>query len=170
MIQAIMLVIEPQLGPNIFRDDIATYCSNSVRIIERFLTRTYSDIASGDPTGIDAAEDTADLVINSAQSLRTAAAARAHQFIVLLPITVNEENRRLVEHVIALEKPAHTSYIVKQFWAVFRVGAVRLGYDTILGESGRFELFRLNQTALAEGVLDAAFPHYLTNRNVISNY
>lgn len=166
MIQAIMLAIMPELGPDIFRDDIATYC-NSVRIIERFLTRTYSDVAVGDATAIDV-DSEGNISDDSSQAIQVAAGTRAHQFIVLLPTTVTEEQRRLVEHIIELEKPAHTSAIVKQFWALFRVEAVRLGYDTILGEGGRFEIFRLNQTALAEGQLSASFPHTLTNRSVLS--
>lgn len=167
MIQAILLAIMPELGPNIFRDDIATYC-NSVRVIETFLTRTYSDVAVGDATVVDDGNtDDVSPDLNSS-SILSDAAERAHRFIVLLPMTVTEEERRLVEHVIELEKPAHTSYIIKRFWNLFRVNAVRVGYDTILGEGGRFEIFRLNQTALSEGVLSASFPHNLTNRNVLS--
>jgi hypothetical protein len=41
---------------------------------------------------------------------------------------------------------------------MFRVGEVRLGLDTVLGQGGRFEIFRLGQSALAEGALGAGWP------------
>jgi hypothetical protein len=69
---------------------------------------------------------------------------------------------------VALEKPAHTQFTVKQYWALFRVGEVRLGLDTVLGEGGRFTWIRLGDTALAEGKLAAAYPFVLTDRTVLA--
>jgi hypothetical protein len=36
-----------------------------------------------------------------------------------------------------LEKPAHTSYEIKFYWAFFRVGDARLGEDTVLDSGSR---------------------------------
>jgi phage tail-like protein len=156
VLQAIILAVYPQLGPDIFRDDIN--CT-TIRVVERFLTRTQPGITAGDPTDPDLTI-TGDVLAD--------AKARAHRFVVLLPTTLPDDTQRLVERIVELEKPAHTSFVVKQFWALFRVGEVRLGIDTVLGQGGRFELFRLGETALAEGILGAAYPETLTTRTVIA--
>lgn len=69
----------------------------------------------------------------------------AHQFSILLPMpadfdpnTLEYQRRlRLASQVIDLEKPAHTTYTIKFFWALFRVGEARLGLDTSLGAGSR---------------------------------
>jgi phage tail-like protein len=99
----------------------------------------------------------------------------AHRFTVLLPMTASDpaqqrERLDLARRVIELEKPAHTTYDVKFYWAMFRVGAVRLGYDTLIGQGGRSpELMTpmiLGQGHLVESYLAPAAPtptgrHYL---------
>lgn len=79
------------------------------------------------------------------ESLVLPTLASAHQFTVLLPFsggTPNDQELRqqqlqLAERLIALEKPAHTTFSVKFYWALFRVGEARLGTDTLLGLGGR---------------------------------
>ena len=69
----------------------------------------------------------------------------AHAFSVLLPATrreVTESDARLrtlqwANRIIELEKPAHTVFDVKFYWAFFRVGEARLGEDTQLGQGSR---------------------------------
>jgi len=153
LMQLILLTVYPELGPKIFRDDIDQFCT-TIRIVERFLTRSRPAVDAGDPTE---------------QEIAPADEDRAHIFTVMLPTTIEDSTWRLVERIVDLEKPAHTSFTVKQYWALFRVGEVRLGLDTVLGQGSRFETFRLGQTALAEGVLGAAFPYNLTSRTVVAN-
>lgn len=71
-------------------------------------------------------------------------AARAHRFSVLLPISGPDTDAdtvaRQVDHarrVVALAKPAHTAFDVKPYWALLRIGQVRLGLDTLLGLGSR---------------------------------
>jgi hypothetical protein len=68
----------------------------------------------------------------------------AHRFSVLLPIgdvTADpfELERRLglARRIVDLEKPAHTVFDVRYFWAFFRIGEARLGIDTQLGAGSR---------------------------------
>jgi hypothetical protein len=68
----------------------------------------------------------------------------AHRFSVLLPIgdvTADpfELERRLglARRIVDLEKPAHTVFDVRYYWAFFRVGEARLGIDTQLGAGSR---------------------------------
>lgn len=91
--------------------------------------------------------------------------AAAHRFSVSLPVrpeSAHDAERlrtslHLADRLIALEKPAHSSYRVELYWALFRVGEVRLGTDTELGQGSRLpELLPpmiLDQGALAEGRL-----------------
>jgi phage tail-like protein len=69
----------------------------------------------------------------------------AHRFSVVLPIPRNEPpdspeyTRRLelARRLINLEKPAHTIFDVKFYWAMFRIGFARLGEDTTLASGSR---------------------------------
>ncbi|MDD2897507.1 MAG: phage tail protein [Desulfuromonadaceae bacterium] len=69
----------------------------------------------------------------------------AHRFTVLLPTPKTgtadsaEYQRRLqlARRIIALEKPAHTTFSVNFYWAMFRVGEARVGYDTVVDQGSR---------------------------------
>lgn len=101
----------------------------------------------------------------------------AHRFTVLLPLTSDElrqsdEQRRqvlqLADRIIRLEKPAHTVFDVRLFWAAFRVGGVRVGDDTVLGTSSRaadrWPGFELGLRHLSEAFLNARPPRDHTDR------
>lgn len=71
-------------------------------------------------------------------------AGAAHRFSVLLPTTgpladagALAQDIALAERVVGLAKPAHTSFDVRQYWALFRVGQTRLGLDSLLGQGSR---------------------------------
>ncbi len=69
----------------------------------------------------------------------------AHHFVVLLPVPrtgqLSDDERRdrlsLAQRVVELEKPAHTTFDVRLFWAMFRVGQARLGIDTLVERGSR---------------------------------
>lgn len=68
----------------------------------------------------------------------------AHRFSVLLPVTgVTEdpyeldERLRRARRIADLEKPAHTVFDVRLYWALNRVGEARLGIDTLLNAGSR---------------------------------
>lgn len=156
VMQAIRLALDP--SPDIFQDAQDATCAR-VRIVERFRTRYNTSAVLGDPTAADTP-----LTGNPQMD----AQARAHRFIVLLPASVTASQVALVEQVVNVEKPAHTDFIIRQYWAMFRVGEVRVGIDTTLGEGGWFELLCLDQTALAEGYLGEDYPDHLTDRTVLA--
>lgn len=73
-----------------------------------------------------------------------AMARTAHRFSVLLPITAVTEDpfemdRRLqlARRIVELEKPAHTVFDVRFYWALNRIGETRLGLDTLLDVGSR---------------------------------
>jgi phage tail-like protein len=74
--------------------------------------------------------------------------ATAHRFTVLLPMPAGEAatpdlpQRRLdlARRIVTLEKPAHTVFDLRYYWAMFRVGEARLGLDTVLDEGVRDRL------------------------------
>jgi phage tail-like protein len=102
----------------------------------------------------------------------------AHRFAVLLPVPagaaredLRQERLGLVSRVVALEKPAHTAFDVKFYWALFRVGEARLGIDSLVDRGGRapelLPALRLGQAYLAESHLTPAHPHDVADRHVI---
>ncbi len=102
----------------------------------------------------------------------------AHRFLVLLPATstaVNEDARRerlsLVRRVVNLEKPAHTLFDVRFYWALFRIGEARLGLDSLVERGGRapdlLPALRLGQGHLGESHLTPAHPHDVVDRRVV---
>jgi phage tail-like protein len=71
--------------------------------------------------------------------------AAAHRFTVLLPspatavFNLNEHQRNieLARRIVELEKPAHTVFEIKFYWAMFRLGESRLGSDTLIDRGSR---------------------------------
>lgn len=68
----------------------------------------------------------------------------AHRFSVLLPVDSTvadpyqlEDRLGLARRIVELEKPAHTVFDVRFYWAFNRVGEARLGLDTQLGGGSR---------------------------------
>lgn len=105
--------------------------------------------------------------------------AAAHRFTVLLPVSslssLTEDQRRqqlaLANRLIELEKPAHTTFDVKFFWAMFRVGEARLGSDSVLGLGARdpaflHQLAVAGQSYLGESFLHSTYPPSLSGRFV----
>lgn len=87
----------------------------------------------------------------------------AHRFTVLLPMPMGEnvqpeDHQRLMDlarRIITLEKPAHTVFDLRFYWAMFRVGEARLGRDTLLDEGVRQRL--LSPAVLGRGYLGQAY-------------
>lgn len=71
--------------------------------------------------------------------------ASAHRFTLYLPmvpgdaqnVTAHRSKLNLAQRVMELEKPAHSAYEIKFYWAFFRVGEARLGEDTVLDLGSR---------------------------------
>jgi phage tail-like protein len=102
----------------------------------------------------------------------------AHRFRVLVPTALGvgsrAERAALLERaarVVELEKPAHTAFDVRYYYALFRVGEARLGLDSLIDLGGRApELmapFVLGPTHLAEGYLAARPPGDAPDRRVL---
>ena len=97
----------------------------------------------------------------------------AHTFSVLVPTPPGElpleQNERLafVRRIVELEKPAHTEFEVKPYWALFRVGGVRVGLDTLVAEGSRYVAMLLGDVALADGHLAWTHPWNLTDRAIV---
>lgn len=98
---------------------------------------------------------------------------QAHQFTVYLPTTLGElpaqlESRKAqVEAIVKREKPAHTHFDVKFFWAMFQVGSARLGIDTTVGEGGRFVAMVLGANFLGQSYLAESHPWNIADRSVV---
>lgn len=113
------------------------------------------------------------------ESVVVAMRRTAHAFTVLLPMRQTDSfdsaehraRRELAARIVELEKPAHTTFDVKFYWAMFRVGEVRLGDDSLLDLGSRAPgLMRpmlLGEEHLAESYLAPAHPQNVLERNVL---
>lgn len=96
----------------------------------------------------------------------------AHQFSVLVPTKLGElpqvRQKRIaqVQKIVEIEKPAHTDFDVKLFWALFQVGSARLGVDTIVGEGARYSGIVLGDGYIGQNYLQSSHPWNLLNRPV----
>ena len=103
----------------------------------------------------------------------------AHRFTLMLPMPMSEppdspEHQRrlaLAARILDLEKPAHTIFDVKFYWAMFRVGEARLGDDTLIDRGSRAPQLMppmiLGQGHLAESYLAPTHPQDVTDRQVL---
>ncbi|HEX8114892.1 MAG TPA: hypothetical protein VF516_44485, partial [Kofleriaceae bacterium] len=113
------------------------------------------------------------------QSLGLGLRRTAHRFTVLLPVVPSEAfavdtllaRRDLARRIVEIEKPAHTLFDVKLYWAMFRIGEARLGSDTLLHIGSRApELMPslvLGQGFLAESYLAASPPESVPERPIV---
>jgi phage tail-like protein len=102
----------------------------------------------------------------------------AHRFTVLLPVPASlafdpaEHQRRLdlASRIIDLEKPAHTIFDVKFYWAMLRVGEARLQLDTLLDTGSRAPQL-LPKMILGQGFVGESYlphvPEDASNRYVL---
>ncbi len=102
----------------------------------------------------------------------------AHRFSVLLPLPTDQrgdpaEYRRryeIAERIVQWEKPAHTVFDVKFYWALFRVGGAQVGEDTVLDRGSRapelMSALVLGHSFLAESRLTAAPPQDAADRRI----
>lgn len=88
----------------------------------------------------------------------------AHRFTVLIPVSLmdtpeaQETRLAVAQYVTNIEKPAHTSFDVQLYWALFRAGEARLGLDTLLGPGSRFTGLILGRGYLSGGNLAPVEP------------
>ncbi len=89
--------------------------------------------------------------------------ATAHRFSVLLPVAGSSgdpaaltQRLGLARRITELEKPAHTTFDVRLYWSLNRLGAARLGLDTLLDAGSRAESLIPN-AVLGQAYLGAAF-------------
>jgi phage tail-like protein len=134
-----------------------------IRIVELFLLRETGGLVYGDP--------------NAPNTPLTSEQA-AHRFTVLLPHDFEDQERydpvelddqlRMLQRIVDLEKPAHTEPTLKRYWDMFRVGEARLGLDTRLGLSSRIRALVLGESFLPESHLALPYPFDLIDRVILN--
>ena len=88
----------------------------------------------------------------------------AHQFSVMLAVppglrtdsAAQQRRLALASAVLALEKPAHTSFTLRFYWAMFRLGEARLGADSLIDLGSRSPQL-MAPMVLGEGALAQTF-------------
>lgn len=103
----------------------------------------------------------------------------AHRFTVLLPVPISlgfspaEHQIRLdlSRRIVELEKPAHTVFDVKFYWAIFRIGEARLQLDTLIEQGSRapqlLPKLILDQGFVGESYLAPPVPENVSDRLIL---
>lgn len=103
----------------------------------------------------------------------------AHRFTVLLPVPVSlgfspaehQVRMDLSRRIVELEKPAHTVFDVKFYWAIFRIGEARLQLDTLIEQGSRASQLLpkliLDQGFVGESYLAPPVPQDATDRLIL---
>lgn len=106
-------------------------------------------------------------------SIALPAQQNAHHFTVLVPVSLTDtpetQSTKLAvaQRVANIEKPAHTGFDVKLYWAMFCAGEARLGQDTLLGLGSRFAALVLGKGGLGAGNLASADPILASDRQPV---
>ncbi|MBZ5621153.1 MAG: beta-galactosidase [Acidobacteriia bacterium] len=96
----------------------------------------------------------------------------AHRFSVVVPVQLQDDvttqiaRRDLAQRITRQEKPAHTSFDVKLYWAAFSTGEARVGLETVVGPSSRFAALLLGQGSPAASFLGFVEPWNVRGRMV----
>ena len=99
-------------------------------------------------------------------------AQNANRFTVVVPVQLNDsmstqtQRLNLAQRIAQNEKPAHTDFDVKLYWAAFCAGEARVGMETVVGPSSRFAAMVLDQNQLAASYLGFQTPWNVRGRLV----
>jgi hypothetical protein len=107
-------------------------------------------------------------------SIALPARQSAHSFTVLVPVSLSDSpdmqstKLAVAQRVASIQKPAHTAFDVKLYWALFCAGAARLGQDTLLGQGSRFAALVLGQGGLGASSLAPTNPILVRDRRPVA--
>lgn len=96
----------------------------------------------------------------------------AHRFSVVVPVQLTDSvttqmaRQSLAQRIAQQEKPAHTDFDVKLYWAAFCAGQARVGIETVVGPSSRFAAMQLDQSTLGASYLSFVVPWNVRGRMV----
>ena len=97
----------------------------------------------------------------------------AHRFTIVVPVQIDDDvdtqirRREVARRVAEQEKPAHTQFDVKLYWAIFRAGEARVGLETVLGPSSRFVALIVGRGVVAASYLEFVEPWNVRGRVVV---
>ena len=158
LVQAVRLATDDCPDEDLFNDPGTGSSAGTpfnVRLVESFRARRLPGTVLGDAAAA------------------SAIARAAHRFTVLVPVgpelSPGERLARLdrVRATVEREKPSHTEFDVRLYWALFRVGSARVALDTALGEGSRLTALSLGASYLGESLLAEEHPWNVDDRRVV---
>ncbi len=178
LMMLLRLALEPCASEDIFTDPLSSKKPiASARIVEKYQVKAENQpISNADSEANNASTENQPTSNTDSEDNDV---SKAHQFTVFLPLDLGEEGNsavqqeklELIKRIVEVEKPAHTTFDIKFFWAMFRVGEARLGQDTVIELGGRTPALSppmvLGQEYLSEAHLTPRHPQNISGRQVI---
>ncbi|MCI5224068.1 MAG: hypothetical protein D3924_15710, partial [Candidatus Electrothrix sp. AR4] len=140
---------------------IEIYLGRSIEIVEHFKVRGLGGaivgeadalasgavLGAGFRVGGKLGEDEA--VSAGGEDIEDAFASHAHRFSLIIPVSLDQEQREVIEHILALQRPCHTLFDICSVDAGMKVGvALYLGLTTMAGRSSGFGELRAGSSCL----------------------
>ncbi|WLE98046.1 MAG: phage tail protein [Candidatus Electrothrix communis] len=140
---------------------IEIYLGRSVEIVEHFKVRGLGGaivgekdaLASGAVLGagfrVGGKVGEAQAVSVNEERIEDAFDSHAHRFSLVIPISLDQEQREVIEHILALHRPCHTIYDICSVDAGMKAGiGLYLGLTTMVGRSSGFGELRAGASCL----------------------
>jgi phage tail-like protein len=141
------------------------YTGVRVIIIEKFRARGLGGAILGDPSGLTSSSvlgagfriggavgEAESTMMNG--DVSDAFETHAHRFSVIIPAVLDAEQLAVVDHILAMHRPAHTLVDVCTVGAGMRVGrGLHVGLTSVIGRTGGFISLQLGNTLLGRNAI-----------------
>jgi len=84
-------------------------------------------------------------------NIEDAISTNAHKFSVIVPLILNAEQQSVIEHILTIHRPAHTTFDICSVDSGMRIGTgLHLGLTSVVGQSSGFGQLQIGNSILGQ--------------------